>query len=115
MMLITMPDAYGFLNLRLIDTRGDSLGFLRLPYLIFNAVEAVCWLAVSLVILWRFLRHRKSRREIYYALAFLAFGLSDVIETSGTTALLLLFKGACLLAIAGFRPGIMALHGSRGF
>ncbi|MES2705042.1 MAG: hypothetical protein V4726_00420 [Verrucomicrobiota bacterium] len=110
-----MFDAYGALNFRIIDTRDGSPGGFRIPYLIFNSVEAVCWFAVFLLILWRFPAKRKSRGELYYALSFLAFALSDVIETSGTTPLLLFFKGACLLAIAGFRPQIMALHGSRRF
>lgn len=110
-----MFDCYQFLNFPLINTRDGSLGGFLAPYLIFNSLEAVCWLLVAAVIQARFLKKRRSRAECYYALSFFAFGLSDVIETSGTTPLLLLFKGACLLAIAGFRPGVMALHGSRRF
>lgn len=110
-----MFDFYELLNFRLINTRDGSLGGFLAPYLIFNSLEALCWMAVALVILARFLKKRRRRAECYYALSFFAFGLSDVIETSGTTPLLLLFKGACLLAIAGFRPGVMALHSSRRF
>lgn len=108
-------DAYEFLNFSLIDTKGDSLGAFRTPYLIFNSMEAVCWLAVSGAILVRHFRTKSPRRELWYALSFLAFGGSDVIETCGTTPLLLLFKGACLLAITGFRPEFRSLHGNRLF
>lgn len=76
-------------------------------------MEALCWLAVSGVILLRHSRKNSPRRELWYALSFFAFGGSDVIETCGTTPLLLLFKGACLLAITGFRPEFRALYGNR--
>ncbi len=110
-----MFDAYAILNHLLIDPRGNTLGVIRWPYLIFNAVEALCWLGISLAILVRFGKHRKTKAELAYALSFFAFGLSDVIETSGTTLLLLLFKGACLLAILSYRRNIMPLYGTKRF
>lgn len=101
------------LNQLLINPRDDSLGRIRIPYLIFNSVEALCWLVVAVAIFWRYWKHRKSSSEIGYSMAFLAFALSDMIETSGTTLMLLLFKGACLLAIHGYRSWIRPLYGSR--
>lgn len=41
------------------------------------------------------------------------FGLSDLVETSGTTPLLLLWKGACILAIIGYRGRVRGHYGNR--
>jgi hypothetical protein len=80
-----------------------------------DAVAAVCWLGVAVAILRRHLKFRKSKSEVGYMLAFMAFGLSDFIETSGTTLLLLLFKGACLLAILACRKSIRPLYQNPAF
>ncbi len=108
-----MFDLYGFLNVLLINTGDDSLGWLKVPYLAFNSIEALCWCWCAGFVAVRYRRQRKTRLELPYALAFFAFGLSDLIETCGTTPLLLLFKGACLLAIIGFRNPIRAMYGNR--
>lgn len=110
-----MPDFYTVANQLLIDPRDESLGAFRTPYLVFNTLEALCWLACALAVWVRYARHRKDRAELPYGLSFLAFALSDVLETSGTSLLLLAFKGACLLAILGYRGRIRPLHGSRAF
>jgi hypothetical protein len=110
-----MFDLYQVCNFLLINTRDDSLGAVKWPYLIFNAGGAVCWLGVAVAILRRHLKFRKSKSEVGYMLAFMAFGLSDFIETSGTTLLLLLFKGACLLAILACRKSIRPLYQNPAF
>lgn len=110
-----MFDAYTLLNRLLIDPRDESLEVFRWPYLVFNAVEALCWLGIAMAIFFRFLKYRKTNAELAYALSFLAFGLDEVIETSGTSLLLRLFKGACLMAILGFRQFIRPLYAARWF
>jgi len=53
-----------------------------------------------------------GRYELYYSLSYIAFGLGEVWETSGLTPLLLLFKGAALLAIIGFRQSVRIKYGN---
>lgn len=111
-----MADAftlYTYANHLLIDTQDDGLGMLRWPYLVFNSLEALVWFACAVYVIVRWRRHGRGPSELYYALAYAAFGLSDVIETYGTTPLLLLFKGACILALIGFRGPIRQRYGSR--
>ena len=110
-----MPDFLEFANQLLIDPRDEGLGAFRTPYLVFNSLEALCWLACALAVWIRYARLRRCRTELAYGLSFFAFALSDVLETSGTSLLLLAFKGACLLAITGHRGRIRPLHGSRLF
>ena len=104
---------YDIVNYTVIDTQNGSLGLYQIPYVVFNTTEALIWLYVAVAILVRYLRHGKDKIEILYFLSFLAFALSDVIETSGTTLLLLLFKGACILAIIGYRRKILMQYGSK--
>lgn len=108
-----MYPLYTYLNYLLIDTAHDSLGAYKLPYIIFNSTEAAIWLLCSLYIMFRWLRTRIDHGELYYGLSFLLFGISDVIETSGMSLLLLLLKGACILAILGYRKQAMTHHRSK--
>lgn len=106
-----MIDPYDFLNYMVINTMDDSLGAFKAPYIIFNALEAVCWFWCASAVLVRYARQRKDRSEILYALSFAAFAISDVIETTGTSIrLLLLLKGVCLLALIGFRTMALASY-----
>ncbi len=89
-----MIDPYEILNYMVINTMDDSLGAFRNPYIVFNALEALCWFYCSFAVLVRYLRQGKDRAEISYVLSFMAFAISDVIETTGTSILLLLFKGS---------------------
>jgi hypothetical protein len=108
-----MPDFYAIANQLLINPRDESLGAFRTPYLVFNTLEALCWLACALFVWIRYARHRKTRAELAYGFAFLAFALSDLLETSGTSLLLLAFKGTGLLSILAYRSTIRPLYGSR--
>jgi len=105
-----MTTVYDVLNFPLIDTANESLGSYKIPYLVFNSIEALIWILCALGVTARWMRHKRSGHELLYAVAFFAFGASDVIETFGTTLLLLLFKGGCLLAIIGFRAVVVPLY-----
>ncbi|MBI2824224.1 MAG: hypothetical protein HYX69_06020 [Planctomycetia bacterium] len=50
------------------------------PYHWFNLFEGSAWLVFAAMVLVRHLRHRRSRLELAYALAFFMFGLSDFRE-----------------------------------
>ena len=106
-------DFYSWLNFLIINTRDDSLGVLRTPYLVFNTFESFAWFYCAGFVFIRAVRHGTPRGELSYSAAFLFFGISDAIETGGTTGLLLLFKLASLLAICGYRGPVRAKYGSR--
>ncbi len=101
---------YDVLNFPLINTANDTLGSYRTPYVVFNSIEAAVWVLIAAWILVRWARRGKSKLELLYALSFVLFGLSDVIETFGLTLLLLLMKAACLLAIIGFRAAVLPTY-----
>jgi hypothetical protein len=47
----------------------------------FNLVESSVWWVFAALVLLRFMRFRKSPRELLYALAFVLFGLTDLRES----------------------------------
>ncbi len=62
-----------------------------------------CWFCLATAVLARWTKYRRSRLEPLYALAFLAFGATDVAEASSLTTWLILVKGANLLALLWLR------------
>lgn len=89
-------DIYGILNYRLIDPASIEPIWYRRSYLIFNYIEAAIWFIIALYLPFRF---RHDRALVLQMIALVAFGFSDLIECQGTTLLLLLYKGALLLAL----------------
>lgn len=73
------------------------------PYHWINLVEGSFWLGFALLVLVRFLRHRRSPLELLYAFAFFTFGLSDYREACAVESWLILFKGANLAALLWLR------------
>lgn len=70
----------------------------------FNLAEAGAWLVFAAIVLVRWSRNRRSGLEVAYALAFVAFGLTDVREAWEQSAPLFAIKGvmlAILLALRG--------------
>jgi hypothetical protein len=51
-----------------------------LPYHFFNLFEGMCWVTVASLIVRRYLIYRRSTLEVWYAAAFLSFGLTDFRE-----------------------------------
>jgi hypothetical protein len=80
------------------------------PLALGNLIEAGLWLVIALILVGKALTVRGAIRRVLLVLAgaFVAFGISDVIE-SQTGAWwrppwLLLLKGSCILVfLAGFR------------
>jgi hypothetical protein len=104
---ISMPNPYEYLNYLIINTQDDSLGIIRIPYVVFNGFESVCWICCAIYISRRCLKNSGGREELYYALAYFSFALGEMIEMCGVTVLLLLFKGASLWpsSVSGNRSG----------
>lgn len=72
----------------------------------FNYVEAVLWVGISLVFLFRIFREDKAPRGLYVVLiiGFFAFGISDLVEVQSGAWWrpwwLLLWKAACIAVLA---------------
>lgn len=73
----------------------------------FNVVEAAAWFIFAVLVLIRWQRHRNSNLELWYALAFVLFGVSDVVEAFFLTSWLLWWKGVNLVALFLLRGRIM--------
>jgi hypothetical protein len=58
----------------------------------FNLMEGAVWLAFSGLVVRRYIQRKNSAWELVYALAFLTFGLSDLVEAYSLTSWLIWFK-----------------------
>jgi hypothetical protein len=76
-------------------------------YHYFNLVEGAAWMAFAGLVLGRFAQHRKSSFELFYAVAFLSFGLTDFFEAYRLTSGLLLLKGANLAVLLWLRAQVI--------
>lgn len=76
-------------------------------YRSFNFLECLVWLVVALLILARFARHRRSRQELLYGLAFVTFGLSDAMEAFQQSSWLIWLKLINLVALFLLRRRVM--------
>ena len=96
------------LNHRLVEVSHTNIGAWEVFYFSFNALEAVCWGVFALLVLLRWKKHRHSRLELFYALLFLLFGISDVIEIFVYPIWLLLAKGLVLFGLWWCRKTLIA-------
>jgi hypothetical protein len=74
-----------------------------IPYHVFNLFEGACWVVFSGLVFRRYLRSRRSRWEILYAVAFLTFGLTDFREAYLLQSWLVWAKLLNLIALIGLR------------
>ncbi len=51
-----------------------------IPYHFFNLFEGTAWIVFAVLVLVRYARNRRNTIEIWYAVAFFAFGLTDFRE-----------------------------------
>ncbi len=77
------------------------------PYHFFNLFEGLVWVALALLVLDRYRRHRHSVVEILYSLAFFTFGLTDFREAFALESWLIWFKAANLLALIRLRAVVI--------
>lgn len=82
-------------------------GWFGLLYSWFNVVEGCLWILLAGLVLRRFWKHRRSTLELFYALAFLAFGLTDFQESYRLTLWLILAKGINLAVLLGLRQYVL--------
>jgi len=72
-----------------------------------NLIEGTIWLTFAGLVAARFFRFRRSPLEVAYALAFVAFGLSDFREAYRLESWLLLFKGVNLVVLLWLRRTVI--------
>lgn len=77
---------------------------------VFNLVEALSWFTFAVLVLVRWWRNRRSGSELWYALAFVVFGISDGIEAWILTSWLLWWKAINLLCLFLLRRHVMRQH-----
>lgn len=105
-----MPNAFHFLITRVWWRYDPKADWFAQPYHWMNLVEGCVWLVLSALVLTRYARHRHSRIELLYGLAFLTFGLSDFREAYSLQSWLILFKGANLAALLYLRWIVIRRH-----
>jgi hypothetical protein len=69
----------------------------------FNILEGAAWTVFAALVLARWARHRRSRVEPAYALAFVTFGLTDFREAYALDSWLIAIKLVNLLALFSAR------------
>ncbi len=85
---------------------GDRSGF-STAYLAFNLAEGASWLVFAALVLHRRRQGRRSALELWYALAFFTFGLTDFREAYALTSWLIWLKLANLIVLARLRAEVI--------
>lgn len=75
----------------------ETAGYGDWAYRLFNLFEGLAWLVFGVLVIHRWYRHRRSPWEWSYALAFVAFGITDFCEAYSQWLGLLLIKGVVLI------------------
>jgi hypothetical protein len=85
----------------------DDRSLFSVSYRSFNLVEGTVWIGFGVLVLRRFLKHRRSRLELWYAVAFVLFGLTDFREMYAMQSWLLWTKLAVLIYLLWLRKIVM--------
>jgi len=88
----------------------DDTNFFASLYHYFNLAEAAVWFVLGALVALRFFRFRHSNMEIVYSIAFLAFGVSDVLEAWKLTSWLLWTKLVILLGLFMLRRHVIRTY-----
>jgi hypothetical protein len=78
-----------------------------MPYHLFNLLEGCAWILFSVMVLVRRARHQKSGLELWYALAFATFGLTDFREAYYQQSWLIWLKVVNLGLLVWLRNRVM--------
>ena len=82
-------------------------GWFGLLYSWFNVVEGCLWILLAGLVLRRYLKHRRSKLELLYAVSFLTFGLTDFRESYSLTTVLVIAKGINLVILLWLRRYVL--------
>ena len=91
-------------------TYHPSGGWFTHVYSWFNLLEGWFWLLFAILVLRRYLKHRRSPTELLYALAFFTFGLSDFREAYVLETWLVVFKAVNLAALVYLRWHVLRTY-----
>jgi len=81
---------------------GDPSDF-SLPYHVFNLFEGTAWVVFAALVLVRCRRKERSALEVWYAVAFFTFGLTDFREAYALSSWLVWVKLVNLILLARLR------------
>ncbi len=84
----------------------DPLEF-SLPYHVFNLFEGAVWVIFAGLVLIRAWKNHRSSIEVWYALAFFTFGLTDFREAYALTSWLVWVKLVNLIVLAWLRARVI--------
>jgi hypothetical protein len=85
---------------------GDPFEF-SVPLHFFNLFEGTVWVVFSALVLIRRRNGGRSALELWYALAFFTFGLTDFREAYALTSWLIWVKLANLIVLARLRAAVI--------
>ena len=85
----------------------DATGRWGLAYRWFNLFEGSVWLGFAVLVIGRWVKWPRSVIEVGYAVAFAAFGMTDIWEAYEQSAALVLVKGVNLAALLALRRRVM--------
>jgi hypothetical protein len=77
------------------------------PYHYFNLFEGLCWFVFAGLVGYRYFSNRQSVLEIWYAIAFVTFGLTDFREAFVLESWLIWIKLANLFVLIALRSIVM--------
>jgi hypothetical protein len=77
------------------------------PYHVFNLFEGTAWVVFCGLVLWRRARGRRTALELWYALAFFSFGLTDFREAFYQQSWLIWVKVVNLLVLFYLRRRVI--------
>lgn len=90
--------------------RPGETPWLSVPYHLFNLGEGTVWLVFAGLVLRRHVREPRSRLEVWYALAFLTFGLTDLRESYALDSWLIWAKLVTLIVLLRLRSIVIARY-----
>ena len=83
--------------------RPESAGAGDWVYRLFNLFEGLVWVSLGLLVICRWMKHRRSWAEWSYAAAFVAFGATDFRESYAQSISLVAIKGIVLVWLMATR------------
>ncbi len=81
--------------------------WVTMPYHVFNLFEGCAWVVFAVLVLLRRRQNQRSRLELWYALAFFTFGLTDFREAYALSTWLIGLKLVNLLALLKLRAAVI--------
>src|SRR3954469_8771654 len=90
--------------------RSGNPPWVEIPYHAFNLFEGTVWVALSGLVLRRFLKYRHASVEVVYALAFFTFGLTDFREAYALQSWLIWLKAANLVILLWLRARVIGRY-----